>query len=245
MEKDDNDIKQKQIIAHRRNARLALFVGIPLLLLAPFFLTGFSYFKWANFTTTGQIGDTIGGITAPIVNLISAVLIYLSFRQQLLANEIQIDLINAEKNKDISRSERELLIFHYQEIKSSINSLKYESTLYSNNGNKIYYGTEALEIFIKEIIKTQNGTDHFFWFSINLVLIDIDACIDFLKRSEYLDDGDKQFFGFRLHTLYFQNILIPLSDIERLGDGFKKGISIRNLMNSIGDDIQQFDRTPK
>ena len=242
MNTDEINSKQGQIIAHRRNARLTLFIGIPLFLLSPFLLTGFSYFKWADFTSTGQIGDTIGGITAPIVNLISAILIYLSFRQQLLANEIQIDLINAEKNKDIARADRELLIFHYHEIKSSIEALKFESTYINNNGNRVFHGTEALETFLKEIIQTKNDTDHIFWFSINLILIDIDTCIDFLRRSEYLDEGDKQFFGFRLHTIYFHSILIPLSDIERLGEGFKKGIAIRNHINAISKDIEEFDR---
>ena len=40
-----------------------------------------------DFTNSGQIGDTIGGITAPFFNLIAAVLIFLSFREQVKANE--------------------------------------------------------------------------------------------------------------------------------------------------------------
>lgn len=39
-----------------------------------------------NFYYTGQIGDTIGGITAPFINLLGAVLVYFSFQAQLEAN---------------------------------------------------------------------------------------------------------------------------------------------------------------
>ena len=41
-----------------------------------------------DFRTNGQIGDTIGGITAPVVGLISAILVYLSFTAQVRANRI-------------------------------------------------------------------------------------------------------------------------------------------------------------
>lgn len=240
---EDKSNKQRQIIEHRRNARLTLIIGIPLFLLAPFLLTGFSYFKWANFTNTGQVGDTIGGITAPIVNLISAILIYLSFRQQLLANEIQIDLINTEKNKDISRSERELLILHYNEIKDTISSLKYQATfIKGNNDRNMFYGTEALETFIKEISALQNYDSHEFWLSINLILIDVETFIGFLKKSEFIDPGDKQFFGFRLNTLFLHSMIMPLGQIDSLSDDYKKGVSIRNQINKITTSLDEFDR---
>jgi len=37
---------------------------------------------------TGPIGDTIGGITAPIVGLIGAILVYYALKEQIKANEI-------------------------------------------------------------------------------------------------------------------------------------------------------------
>ncbi|MDX2171541.1 MAG: hypothetical protein SFY56_00375 [Bacteroidota bacterium] len=242
MKKDEKDAKQRQITTHRRNARWTLIIGIPLFLIAPFLLTALSHFKWANFTHTGEIGDTIGGITAPIVNLISAILIYLSFRQQLLANEIQIDLVNAEKDKDISRSEKELLIFHYAEIKESISSVKYESALFQTRGSHTFIGTEAFEIFIKELSSIKNYDAHQFWFTIELVLIDIETFLDFLTRSEYLDAGDKQFFGFRLHTLFFHKILIPLGGIDELSNDFIKGVKIRNRIQQISKALETYDR---
>lgn len=37
---------------------------------------------------TGPIGDTIGGLTAPIIGLIGSLLVYYSFKAQLRANKI-------------------------------------------------------------------------------------------------------------------------------------------------------------
>jgi hypothetical protein len=48
---------------------------------------------WPDFITkfnqaTANVGDTIGGITAPFVGLLSAVLIYMAFREQVSANQM-------------------------------------------------------------------------------------------------------------------------------------------------------------
>jgi hypothetical protein len=48
--------------------------------------TPFSLF---NFNSVGQVGDTIGGITAPFIGLLSAYLIYKAFKVQVDANKIQ------------------------------------------------------------------------------------------------------------------------------------------------------------
>lgn len=42
-----------------------------------------------NFTETGQIGDTIGGITAPIVGLCSIILLYFTLKEQMIFNKSQ------------------------------------------------------------------------------------------------------------------------------------------------------------
>ena len=43
---------------------------------------------WADFSATGDIGSTIGGITAPFVGLIGAILLYITFREQRKNNSL-------------------------------------------------------------------------------------------------------------------------------------------------------------
>jgi hypothetical protein len=57
------------------------------IVLAPWLLTRQEY-SFLDFKLTGPIGDTIGGITAPIIGLVSAILVYLSFSAQIEANKI-------------------------------------------------------------------------------------------------------------------------------------------------------------
>ncbi|WP_255078301.1 hypothetical protein [Lacihabitans sp. CCS-44] len=50
---------------------------------------------------TGVIGDTIGGITAPFINFLGAILVYLALNEQIKANElIQNQFYAQEKSKN-------------------------------------------------------------------------------------------------------------------------------------------------
>ena len=56
------------------------------LLMSPILFTRPAICGWFDFTNTGSIGDTIGGLTSPFVGLIGAILVFISFRQQVKAN---------------------------------------------------------------------------------------------------------------------------------------------------------------
>lgn len=68
-------------------SHLLLIIGviifiIPTIAVLPALIRSF------DFSTTGQIGDTIGGITSPFINAIGAVLVYLAFKEQIRANKL-------------------------------------------------------------------------------------------------------------------------------------------------------------
>lgn len=67
-----------------------LVFGLFLLAIAlPFYIYFVSYKDWGfDLTGKGTIGDAIGGITAPIIGIIGAILVYLSFRSQVRANQL-------------------------------------------------------------------------------------------------------------------------------------------------------------
>jgi len=58
-------------------------------------MTSASYPSW-NFTSTGQIGDTVGGLTAPIIGLLNAVLLFFTLRKQ----DAQINQQNLDRHED-------------------------------------------------------------------------------------------------------------------------------------------------
>lgn len=96
-------VKIKKLIWDDKDVKAFTLFGLALIILLPLifkFPLGncISYF---DYTQTGAIGDTIGGITGPFINLLGAILVYLAFKEQVKANENQ-DKINS-RQEDINR----------------------------------------------------------------------------------------------------------------------------------------------
>ncbi|MDO6744517.1 hypothetical protein Q4553_08030 [Tenacibaculum soleae] len=75
----------------KENKQIYLYIGLSItvifIALTPYIFTkGYSGIIFN--TDTGAIGDTIGGITAPFINLLAAFLVWISFREQVKANKL-------------------------------------------------------------------------------------------------------------------------------------------------------------
>ncbi|MDP2541447.1 hypothetical protein CSC81_00325 [Tenacibaculum discolor] len=75
----------------KENKHIYLYIGLTItvifIALTPYiFAKGYSGVVFN--ADTGAIGDTIGGITAPFVNLLAAFLVWISFREQVKANKL-------------------------------------------------------------------------------------------------------------------------------------------------------------
>jgi hypothetical protein len=101
---------------------IALFVGsvaVVAAVFSPFIFTR----AWTSisFRETGGIGDTIGGLTAPILSILNAALVYLAFHSQMSANRIlqeQLQLRNLFESN---------LLF-YRDIKSELEGFRISGT---------------------------------------------------------------------------------------------------------------------
>lgn len=91
MNQNDNSQEKSAIDSSRmiKVGKWLLGLGILFLIFTPWAFTRSLGIDWLDFTETGPIGDTIGGITAPFINLVGAALVYMSFLAQMRANEIQ------------------------------------------------------------------------------------------------------------------------------------------------------------
>lgn len=90
MSKEPTETK-KERIKRLKNIGIGCFVVV-FIFAMPWLFTQFSII---SFKDTGPIGDTIGGITAPFVNLLAAYLVYRSFQAQVLSNNRQMDAMDA------------------------------------------------------------------------------------------------------------------------------------------------------
>jgi len=133
----ENIIMTKESKNENWETYLELIIGLILLaVVLPLFVYLISFKDWGfDLTDKGTIGDAIGGITAPIIGIIGAILVYLSFRSQVIANKLLsnqndfrllIDLIN-ELKKDV--------LFLYDRNQWNKHALVSPFLAYIKNGN--------------------------------------------------------------------------------------------------------------
>ena len=70
---------------------LIIIIAIIFVIIGPWAISSPYLFDWDFFDLSekGSVGDTIGGITAPIIGLVSILLLYLTFREQTKINKEQ------------------------------------------------------------------------------------------------------------------------------------------------------------
>lgn len=145
--------KKDKIRATLKTGKTLLLIGIPLCLLAPFIFTlplGF-----VDFTNTGPIGDTIGGITAPFINILGAILVFLALKAQIEANiAIQEQIDQQEIDKKIDNESRQLNQY-YSNLKDSIDRFRYSNLdrwKIGENSKNILEGSEAIYKMLQDFI---------------------------------------------------------------------------------------------
>lgn len=70
---------------------------IVIIVVVPWLFTQ-KYFTLGDYSSTGQIGDTIGGLASPFINGLAAILVFVTFREQVNANkELKAQNTNLEK----------------------------------------------------------------------------------------------------------------------------------------------------
>ena len=120
-----------------KKLRNLIIIAVTLSIFAPFLLTRQYFIKELNFTETGQIGDTIGGITAPILNLISIILLYFSFNEQFKANKKQTEIIIEERLKNQLQKNFKLTIDFFNHFKSESERIPIDKIFHNFNSENI------------------------------------------------------------------------------------------------------------
>jgi hypothetical protein len=101
-----------------------------------------------NASTRGLTGDFLGGVASPFIGLVSAILVYLSFQQQIQANKIQMEALKQESKRNNIRSTLNIL-------RSEISGLILEDTV---DDHKTYHGMQAFEKFIELLHQLDLGS---------------------------------------------------------------------------------------
>lgn len=132
-----------------RNAGILFLFAFIATISAPYIFTQFSIWPYIDFTNTGSIGDTIGGITAPIINIFAALLVYLAFREQVKANDIQVEALNEERK--------------IRKVESSFSTALTELNWCSNEYDQLEYGGVLGTMAIDELMKKKKHLSEPTW----------------------------------------------------------------------------------
>ena len=106
---------------------MVLIAGVICILTAPllFIMSGYSL------TETGDMGDTIGGTTAPISSLVGSILVFLALKGQIVANKITQKQISDQKAEEQIKKEVSYVSDLYKYLLSSIQT--YETKYYKGH----------------------------------------------------------------------------------------------------------------
>jgi hypothetical protein len=103
-----------------------------------------------SFVQTDQIGDTIGGITAPITSLVGSVLVFLALWAQIIANKVTQRQIREQKMEEQTTKEVIYVSELYQHFTTSI----------QNYETKYYRGHRAIAKVMNLLAKRERKNAH-------------------------------------------------------------------------------------
>ena len=209
-----------------------------------------------DFSNTGEIGDTIGGITAPIVGLISIFLLWWTLKEQLSFNNKQ-EKVNAAQNEynDVSMilSMENHLLHMDENLKFGFTDSKETHKCIGISNLRFLYDGH-----LKDVSITANELDK------TIVLVHVieetaSYLYRFLKKSSLSDDSKQPSYGMVemflscIHDFYYKvesgQVRIMLSsadlhsgeaDIESIEDSIKNRCALyRNSVKPTLSDCQQ------
>ncbi|MCS3283388.1 hypothetical protein NXV73_13860 [Bacteroides salyersiae] len=211
-----------------KNIGRIVLVVVFVAILAPiiFTLPGFECF---NKTTTGQIGDTIGGTTAPFWGFLSVILLYITLKEQQKFNREQLNFNRAQQ----TASDYDILMRMRENISNLSNNLEVNINKGLAHPQK-YTGAS----YIEELRNTMNpdnsiSEDNFDKLYKSVVEI-AELCLlyyELVKQSS---------LAVELKRSFFQAISIHSESINRLFYLYQqKNIKIIGTMASVEDDLFQ------
>lgn len=169
----------------------------------------------ADLRDKGALGDAMNGLTAPVITLASAVLVYLTFREQNRANENQ--LIANQEFSEQSIVERYTNTF--SEIKNEFEALTLKTTAnFSNNQQQVIErrGVNALGKFVEGfngIYQAKSG--HHLMKNLSYVCQELTSLTNEIHQSP-LPFSKKQYLLLRINRFFIAKMDYHLSKLQEL-----------------------------
>lgn len=184
---------------------------IILCFLSIFLFTLPSFIPHFNISNTGSIGDTIGGITAPIIGIFSAILLFLALTKQVESNKEQR-----------FKNESDIFFLLINQVENEISNFYSKYSIkrgYGLNDKTEFirsYGVEGLDDFTYRLLHNPiSGNEISFsnYFEANQIMMILTSYkITKLNiDNSLLDNKIKNILSLKLHNIYMYRLKEPLS----------------------------------
>lgn len=241
IENDTRKTKTEKITKSLKNAKWLIGIGIILCIIAPLVATQIAFWESFNFSQTGQIGDTIGGITAPIVNIIGAILVFYALKAQIDANRLIQDQFDEQKSEEINRKKLLYITEQVNVIRADLNDFTY--TFRKENYKYNYSGADGIYELLKTIKKGGEHIPHQEFLNrnpkinelVNLLRI-ISKQIDIIQ-TENISETDKDYFLSLIKYQYDSKIQQSIRAFAKYKRSDQETCKGCNLKHGIPDEI--------
>lgn len=206
---------------------ICLFIGSLFLTVFLFSLPA----KWPiwDIQSKGGTGDAINGMTAPIIGTVGAILVFISFREQVKANKIQFNALNQQRELDIVYKFYSELKEDLKEIQDTYGSRHQQPAILDSFMNQIMNDQSQhstyndLHVFIKYL------NDQFMFLASRLLVNDILGNEESMSLIEKL----RRLYGLYFGAYYHNIIQSPFQ--SQLSNEFKGDIKlVTDSMDHLG-----------
>lgn len=118
---------------------IAVLIIVTIVAIAPFMFTRGAIYEELDFSSTGEIGDTIAGTTAPIIGVISIILLFITLQNQIKFNRKQQEQMDEQAK-----------IMREEQFKTTLFSLLAEQRDLLHSLRATYYGLSKM--FVKRFV---------------------------------------------------------------------------------------------
>ncbi|QQR97468.1 MAG: hypothetical protein IPK18_11465 [Sphingobacteriales bacterium] len=164
---------------------ILIFILIIIIVASIFIITSLLYNE-KEILDPNEIGHTIGGIIGPIIAFFSAFLVYIAFKEQKKANEIQLKIIEDEKINNLSEKQYGIALSKYNRILHL-----YDNLMFYDEG-EIFKSSYAIFELTNRILNKKIDTYSPKFKALCLDIINVDfgmtVLFEYLHESENIDN---------------------------------------------------------
>ena len=200
-------------------AKWLLGIGVVSCFFAPLILTQPAITEIFDFTNTGTIGDTIGGITAPFINIIGSILVFFALKAQIDANKLIQNQFDEQKIEELNRKKLLYITEQVNIIRLDINefTFSYKEKNYKYN----YKSSDAIFQFLKSIRNGEHNLSYEDFVVQNPKIEELKNLLQIFNKQilivkrENISELDKEYFLSILEYQYNSKIKQPLNSYKK------------------------------